>query len=49
MRFFSVTAAIALLLTGALALDKPLNIEVTHPAECSTKTKKGTTSSDAPT
>ncbi|OQO01060.1 FK506-binding protein 2 [Cryoendolithus antarcticus] len=41
MRFTSFTAALALLLTGVTALDKPLNIEVTTPVECSRKTKSG--------
>ncbi|KAK6432531.1 Peptidyl-prolyl cis-trans isomerase fpr2 [Oleoguttula sp. CCFEE 5521] len=41
MRFTSFTAALALLLTSATALDKPLNIEVTTPVECSRKTKAG--------
>ncbi|KAK4547199.1 hypothetical protein LTR36_001420 [Oleoguttula mirabilis] len=41
MRFASITAAFALLLAGASALEKPLDIEVTHPVECSRKTKRG--------
>ncbi|KAK5126591.1 Peptidyl-prolyl cis-trans isomerase fpr2 [Meristemomyces frigidus] len=41
MRFASITAAVALLLAGASALEKPLDIEVTHPVECSRKTKRG--------
>lgn len=41
MRFASITAAFALLLAGVSALEKPLDIEVTHPVECSRKTKKG--------
>lgn len=41
MRLYSFTAAFALLLAEASALDKPLNIEVTHPIECSKKTKTG--------
>ncbi|KAK3674952.1 Peptidyl-prolyl cis-trans isomerase fpr2 [Recurvomyces mirabilis] len=41
MRFSSITAALALLLAGASALDKPLNIEVTHKVECERQTKRG--------
>ncbi|KAK5130768.1 hypothetical protein LTR08_001658 [Meristemomyces frigidus] len=41
MRFTNITAAIALLLAGVSALDKPLDIEVQHPVECSRKTKRG--------
>jgi FK506-binding protein 2 len=41
MRFSNIATAVALLLTGASALDKPLNIEVLHAVECSTKTKEG--------
>ncbi|KAF2402817.1 hypothetical protein EJ06DRAFT_527795 [Trichodelitschia bisporula] len=40
MRFSLLTAA-SLLLASASALDKPLNIEVTQPAECSRKTVRG--------
>jgi len=36
----SVLALLSLPLL-AFALDKPLNVEVTQPAECSRKTKKG--------
>lgn len=40
MRFY---ALLALLPAVALALDKPLNIEVTQEAECSRKTQAGDT------
>ncbi|TKA68946.1 hypothetical protein B0A55_08237 [Friedmanniomyces simplex] len=41
MRFSSVTAAITLLLAGAWALDKPLDIQVQHSTECSRKSARG--------
>ena len=41
MRFSSVTTAFALLLAGVSALDKPLDIQVTHAVDCSRKTKTG--------
>ena len=36
-----ITAAFALFLASVSALDKPLDIEVTSPAECDRKTKRG--------
>ena len=41
MRVSNIAVAAALLLTGASALDKPLNIEVLKSVDCSTKTKEG--------
>ncbi len=41
MKFTSITAALTLLLAGASALEKPLDIEVQHSTECSRKTKRG--------
>ncbi|KAK5172101.1 Peptidyl-prolyl cis-trans isomerase fpr2 [Saxophila tyrrhenica] len=41
MRFSSVIAGVGLLLTGAAALDKPLDIQVEKAVECSRKTKTG--------
>lgn len=43
MRFSSITAAFALLVASASALEKPLDIEVQKAVECSRKTKEGTT------
>jgi hypothetical protein len=41
MRFTSIVAGVGLLLTGAAALEKPLNIEVQKAVDCSRKTKEG--------
>ncbi|KAK4637439.1 FK506-binding protein 2 [Fulvia fulva] len=43
MKFTTITTAVALFCAGALALDKPLNIEKTHSEECadSERTKIG--------
>ncbi|EME48486.1 hypothetical protein DOTSEDRAFT_119444 [Dothistroma septosporum NZE10] len=43
MKFTAITTAVALLCAGALALDKPLNIEKTHSEDCadSERTKIG--------
>ena len=41
MRVSFVAAAVSALIPFVLALDKPLNIEVTTPATCSRKTKAG--------
>ena len=41
MRTSSILTGVTLLLAGASALEKPLDIEVTHAVECSKKTKAG--------
>lgn len=43
MKFTTIITAVALFCAGALALDKPLNIEKTHSEECadSERTKIG--------
>lgn len=41
MRFSSITAAFAIFLAGTSALEKPLDIEVTHAVTCSRKSKTG--------
>jgi len=41
MRFATISTALALLAAGVSALDKPLNIEVQHSAECERKTTRG--------
>ena len=41
MRFSAITAAVALFLGSASALDKPLDIQVEKAVECSRKTKTG--------
>jgi FK506-binding protein 2 len=41
MLFSSVSAVVALFLAGASALDKPLDIQVTHSTTCTRKTKVG--------
>ncbi|KAK5729154.1 Peptidyl-prolyl cis-trans isomerase fpr2 [Elasticomyces elasticus] len=44
MRFSSVSAAITLLLAGASALDKPLDIQIESSTDCSRKTTRGKSS-----
>jgi len=41
MRISSITAACALLLAGASALEKPLDIQVEKSVECKRKTQRG--------
>jgi hypothetical protein len=41
MKFATLTSAIALFATAASALDKPLDIKVTHAVECTRKTQAG--------
>ncbi|TKA23275.1 FK506-binding protein 2 [Salinomyces thailandicus] len=41
MRFSAFTTAFALLVAGASALDKPLDIQTEHSVECTRKTKRG--------
>ena len=42
MQFTTVTAALAILVTGVTALDKPLNIEFQNSVPCTRKTQRGT-------
>lgn len=48
MLFSSILASCALLLAGASALEKPLDIDVTHAVGCSKKSKLGRVKSSLP-